>query len=240
MRCVSFVAAGVALWSCTPEKIQSGDPTPAGVVSQPGGSGSNPGGGSNPNEGTWLGDYQVASLRLEGATQAFNLQSGRRDESKSSLEDFSRDAFPELGWEAPRFISSVAKAWEYIQRSSISFLADNALKVHVNVGFQKYDIDGRWSTRDEKKTLQISSKEIPLSSVKKGVDLFFKKAETTFKVVGSDIICQCDVEPLFTQVIEELKKHYTKEEDIEYLTNLQKNHLEQLKNAKFVLVLRKL
>ena len=76
--------------------------------------------------------------------------------------------------------------------------------------------------------------------MKKGVDLFFKKAETTFKVVGSDIICQCDVEPLFTQVIEELKKHYTKEEDIEYLTNLQKNHLEQLKNAKFVLVLRKL
>lgn len=245
MRCVSFVAAGVALWSCTPEKIQSGDPTPAGVVSQPGGSGSNLGGGSNPsggsNEGAWLGDYQVVSLRLEGATQFFYLQSGRREESNSSLWNFSQNVFPELEWVASRFISSVGKAWEYIQRSSICFLADNEIKVHVNGSFLQYDINGRWSICGGKKTLKISSKEIPLWSVKEGVDLFFKKADTTFEVVGSDVICQCDVEPLFTQVIEELKKHYAGDEEyVGYLTNLQKNHLEQLKNAKFVLVLRKL
>lgn len=111
----------------------------------------------------------------------------------------------------------------------------------MDVGFQKYDIKGRWSTRDEKKTLQIYSKEISLRSVKKGVDFFFKNANTTFEVVGSDIICQCDVAPLFTQVIEDLQKHYAGDEEyVGYLTNLQKNHLEQLKNAKFVLVLRKL
>jgi len=136
--------------------------------------------------------------------------------------------------ETPRFIKSVNKAWGVIQTSTITFLSDNTVTVDLH-GLMP-TIHGRWSSDGKKKTLKIRSQGIPLQSVAEGIDFFFNNATTTFEVIDSDIVCKCDIAPLFEQLLKKWEERYGSRVE---LTDLRTYQLDKLRNAQFVLTLHK-